>query len=164
MGKQGLLQAGVLGMVLMFSTGCATIVTGRDTGYPIMTQPEGAKVLVNGLFQGTTPLLLEMDRNSNYLVRVEKEGCPHFDTLISSQMNPWLVGNIVFGGLIGLLIDAATGSSSRLSPTYVSLMYTEQDGKCVIAGAPRGRYPEDQWQEPQQLIKSSKIYPSAEVH
>jgi hypothetical protein len=59
MSKPGFIQTALMGLVLMFSSGCATIVTGSDMGYPVISQPVGAKVSVNGLHQGNMPLYLD---------------------------------------------------------------------------------------------------------
>ncbi len=39
---------------------------------------------------------------------------------LTKKTNGWVWGNIVFGGLIGLAIDASTGGMYKLTPEQVS--------------------------------------------
>jgi hypothetical protein len=58
----------------------------------------------NGFFVGAT-----------YSVQFEKEGYDGQSVLIDSKLDGWYVGNILFGGLVGLLIiDPATGAMWKL--------------------------------------------------
>lgn len=124
----------LLGLTWLLS-GCATIMNQGHTGYPVSSVPPGAQVSVNGHSFGGTPMVLAADRGRSHMIRIEKDGCPTFDTIVSSKVSPWVFGNIVLGGLIGLFIDMSTGAMYELDPAHVSIMYGEQNGSCVITGS-----------------------------
>ena len=53
----------------------------------------------------------------NYTVRFTKEGFQPRELKCEGEVNGWYFGNIIFGGLIGLLaVDPATGAMYTLKP------------------------------------------------
>jgi len=65
-------------------------------------------------------------RTARYKVEYTKPGFAPATSYISANLNGWYAGNIVFGGLIGILIvDPATGAMFRLpSEHYTTLVAT----------------------------------------
>ena len=53
-------------------------------------------------------------------MRVELSGYQPFDMTLTRSVSGWVWGNIVFGGLIGLAVDAIDGAFYNLSPEQVS--------------------------------------------
>lgn len=112
-------------------SGCASIVSKSSWPVNVQSNPSGAKCVVakeNGfpLHTGETPMTITLDSSSGffqtakYNVTCNKDGYEKSSTQISSHLNGWYLGNIVFGGLIGLLIvDPATGAMYKLDDTYV---------------------------------------------
>ena len=49
-------------------------------------------------------------------------------------MDGWIAGNIIFGGLIGLIIDAADGAMYKLSPEQVNAELKKGDGTYLQQG------------------------------
>jgi hypothetical protein len=72
-------------------------------------------------------------------VRVSKDGYESVDIAVAGTVNGWYIGNILFGGLIGMLIvDPLTGAMYTLEPNevtseLVAIKKTEADGALVIA-------------------------------
>ncbi|HIJ96308.1 MAG TPA: hypothetical protein HPP94_11345 [Desulfuromonadales bacterium] len=118
---------------LMFSqSGCASIVSGGAKTLPIMSTPDGAELEVKNLRSGETilkaktPFTALLERSSGffqsakYEVRINKEGYLPHQTVIEAGINGWYFGNIIFGGLVGLLIvDPATGAMWRINEESV---------------------------------------------
>ncbi|MDG2437429.1 MAG: PEGA domain-containing protein, partial [Polaribacter sp.] len=50
----------LIALVLLISTGCATIITGSKRLVLFETDPSGAKVFVNGFEKGKTPVQLKV--------------------------------------------------------------------------------------------------------
>ena len=48
------------------------------------------------------------------------DGYHPYELTLTKKSNGWVWGNIVFGGLIGLVVDASTGSLYKLSPEQVN--------------------------------------------
>lgn len=119
------LQNSVLGGVFFALTGCASIVSKSDWPVSLQSQPLGATVTVTdssgkNVYSGVTPTNVTLKsskgffKGEKYTVSFEKDGVTTTHQL-ESRINDWYFGNILFGGLIGLLIvDPATGAMYKL--------------------------------------------------
>jgi len=116
----------VLLLPVFFLTGCASIV-GKDM-FPltINSNPDGASVLIkdeNGIkvYSGTTPTTAPLAAGEAYFhakeynITLSKEGYENQYIQVKASLSGWYFGNILFGGLIGLLIvDPITGKMWKL--------------------------------------------------
>ena len=100
-------------------SGCCTIVHGMHQDVGMSSAPAGAKVFVDSVYVGTTPIVVPINRGSTHVVRLEKPGYETFDTTLTHSVSGWIWGNLAFGGLIGLGLDAATGSIYNIYPEQV---------------------------------------------
>ena len=121
--------------------GCGTITGGSTRSVNLISQPEGADVIVtnsagNMVFNGKTPATAVLKpgagyfRPAKYTVTFTKPGCPPVEKQIKTGINGWyLAGNFFFGGLIGyLVVDPLTGAmwtlerncSAELTPSSTS--------------------------------------------
>jgi len=106
--------------------GCCTIVSGRNQQLPVISTPSGARVIVNGV-QQQSPCTLVLDRKQPlYQVRVEKDGYEPVEITLRKGVNGWIWGNILFGGIIGLIIDVCTGSVNKFTPTELEVNLAKQ--------------------------------------
>lgn len=114
--KNKLFAALLLGITLS-ATSCATILTGTKDKITFNTTPEGAKVMHKGIEKCTTPCTAEIPRSlSKQMVTFEKEGFNSKEMKLTKSFNPVSLVNILLGGVIGVGIDAATGSLTKYSP------------------------------------------------
>jgi hypothetical protein len=101
----------LLALVTVLSTSCATIVNGKKESVTIRTTPSGAKVLA-GTQRCYSPCTLELNRGQNYTITLIKKGYQNQEIeLNGKELDGWLWGNIVLGGLIGLAVDFGSGSA-----------------------------------------------------
>lgn len=115
-------QTAVLGLgvlALVSSTGCATIMQGSKQQVSVTSTPSGASVTVDGVENGTTPVVLSLKRKDNHVVRIAAPGYQPYEVALSRSVSGWVAGNIVFGGIIGLVVDASTGGMYKLSPEQI---------------------------------------------
>jgi hypothetical protein len=114
----------LLGLLIavQFCTGCATIVTGggADQAVRFASTPRGADVYVDGNKVGQTPVSVRLTRKDEHQVRIVKEGFTPYEKTIESGLNPWLFGNIILGGLIGLGVDVLSGTNPSLKTTSIN--------------------------------------------
>lgn len=95
--------------------GCASIIKGSSAAINVTSPPvTGATCTLNssqGSWQVTTPASVTVERSKEDIqVRCTKEGYQEATAIIPSNFEGWTVGNLVFGGIIGVGVDAATGA------------------------------------------------------
>jgi predicted small secreted protein len=101
-------------------SGCATVVGGgSDQRVHIDSEPRGAQVRVDGQPRGVTPTDVELSRRQEHQVQIDMEGHPTYVSTLTPGCNPWVFGNLLAGGLVGLAVDASTGAVSTLYPKEV---------------------------------------------
>ena len=100
--------------------GCATIMQGSSQEVSISSQPTGANVFVDGVMVGTTPHVANLKRKDKHVVRLELDGYQPFELPLTRATSGWVWGNLAFGGLPGLAIDAISGGMYKLKPETVN--------------------------------------------
>lgn len=118
--KSRLLTPMLAGMALL--SGCASIVDGGPEQVQVTSKPLGAKFTVydkagTPVESRTTPACVTLKRDSgyckpaDYTIKFEADGYNPDELKLRARMNGWYIGNIIFGGPIGILIvDPATGA------------------------------------------------------
>ena len=120
----------------LFHTNCATIVS--KTSYPvsITTNPRGAQLSITDkkgkeIFRGMTPATIKLKAGAGYFSRAEyqvKLSSPGYQENIipiTFKLNGWYFGNILLGGLIGMLIiDPASGAMWRIDKESTEIYRT----------------------------------------
>lgn len=114
--------------------GCASIMHGTSQQVAVSSSPTGAQVTVNGIALGTTPVLADLKRKDNHVVRVSLDGYAPFEMALTRSTSGWVWGNLVFGGLPGLAVDAITGGLYKLSPEQVSAQLARADLQVAEGG------------------------------
>jgi hypothetical protein len=105
---------------------CASIVSHSRWPVAIASSPVGATVsIVNShgqeVYNGVTPIATTLKSGAgffageHYTVNFSLPGYETKTATLGTSINGWYFGNILFGGIIGLLIvDPATGAMYRL--------------------------------------------------
>ena len=109
----------MLFIFLLFFTSCATLIHGSKQQVAIICDPKRAKVSVDGLEDGHTPYLARLSRSDKHFLMIELEGYKPYSIMLKRKLDAWIFGNILLGGIVGIVIDAATGSMYKLSPNDV---------------------------------------------
>jgi hypothetical protein len=106
----------VLSLVGLFPA-CATIVDGSNQNLTVSTDPAGAQCAVDraGTRLGMinpTPGSLRIDKSKNDLtVTCEKDGFRPAAVSQTASFGGTTFGNLLLGGGIGLIVDAASGAN-----------------------------------------------------
>lgn len=114
-----------LGLLLLqfalvcFFAGCATVTGGVSDKVSIESEPSGALVKINGVDRGHTPLEVELARKHSHLVELTLPGYAYYDVVVEPRMNGAVYGNIVAGGVIGMMVDESNGSGNSLYPSEI---------------------------------------------
>lgn len=116
----------------VLQSGCATIVKGDRQEIQITTDPPGAQCEVkrNGdtlAYVDATPASVSVTRNAAGIdVRCKKAGHQSSEEHLTSQFNNVTFGNILLGGLIGVVVDAGSGANyDYATNVYLKLAPTE---------------------------------------
>jgi hypothetical protein len=122
----------ILGLAgLSITGGCASIMSGGgEQVVRVNSTPAGAAVKIDGHDYGVTPTLAKLTRKENHVVRLELAGYQPSETRLEKSLNPWVFGNIIFGGVVGVVVDVVTGGVNELKPDGV-------DSTLGVATAPR---------------------------
>ena len=65
-------------------------------------------------------IITKLERNKYHNVEIKLEGFKPYETKLTRKFNAWYLGNIIFGGIIGVIIDPITGAIYQLSPSEVN--------------------------------------------
>jgi hypothetical protein len=107
----------MLGLLLM--GGCATLMQGSKQNVGFSSTPSGATIFVDNQQMGVTPATVALKRKSNHTVRLELAGYQPYEVALSRKTSGWVWGNLVFGGIPGLAVDAISGGLYKLTPEDV---------------------------------------------
>lgn len=108
-----------LALTLLFSS-CATIVSGSKQNISFASTPSAASIFIDEVEVGKTPFQMKLARNSEHEVMIKLEGYQAYQTKLTKKFNAWYFGNILIGGLIGLIVDPLTGAIYNLSPDQIN--------------------------------------------
>ncbi|NGX41932.1 MAG: hypothetical protein K940chlam7_00206 [Chlamydiae bacterium] len=120
----------LLSSIAITLSSCATIMHGTTQTVGIASNPTSANVWVDRRFVGNTPTIVEMSRKDNHVVRIELEGYQPYEATFTRQMSGWVFGNLAFGGVIGLAVDAVSGGIYVLTPDHIQAEMQNQNLAC----------------------------------
>ena len=100
--------------ILVLATGCATLFNDDRRTVSFSSNPVEAEIWIDGIHRGITPFSLDLNNHRDHTVVFRKEG--HQDVICEISANVgagWIVLDVL-GGLIPVIIDAATGAWKSL--------------------------------------------------
>ena len=113
--------------VLALTTGaCATVVEGTSQDIAVNTVPDGATCefervgAVIGLIDATPGTVHVSKSKDSIVVSCTKDGHLSASEVVSSSFGGTTLGNILLGGVVGVVIDASSGANNKY-PDSISL-------------------------------------------
>jgi len=106
--------------MLSFSS-CALLFNGTKQSVSISSTTPGAKIYVNGNYEGDEFVKMKLKRKNNHTVMVKKEKCDTRTVNIETDVQ---VGWVVFAALFNwfaFLTDAPTGAWNSFDRTSISV-------------------------------------------
>jgi hypothetical protein len=120
-------QCSVMLAMILGLYGCGAIFNGSRQNITVTSAPDGAHVEsapTAGTF--TTPTTLSLHRKRDYTLTFSREGYSSASTVISHHSRAGIIVlDVLFTGLIGVIVDASTGAWNKLSPENVSVALTK---------------------------------------
>jgi hypothetical protein len=102
------------------ATSCATIVSGSKQTVKFTSNPTTATIFIDNVEVGKTPFETKLVRKQSHTVQIKLEGYQSYETTLTRKFNAWYIGNILFGGIIGVIVDPITGAMYKLTPEEVN--------------------------------------------
>ncbi|KAA6209276.1 hypothetical protein [Avibacterium paragallinarum] len=119
-------------------TGRATIVS--DSKYPVLikSEPSGAEFTIKNakgeiISRGTTPHTVILKAGDGYFKKAQytitfRKGKSISTVDVTPKVDGWYIGNLLFGGLVGLLIvDPITGAMYKLPAEVTGTLSTQKE-------------------------------------
>ena len=106
---------GVLGIAA-----CGTIMHGGSQDLGIASTPTGAQITIDNLNKGTTPMVASLSRKQNHVIHFTMDGYQPTDLNVTHSVSGWVWGNVLFGGVVGLAVDAITGGLYKLNSDEIT--------------------------------------------
>ncbi len=119
-------------------TGCASLMHGTSQDIGISSSPTGASVTIDNQTKAQTPFVAKLSRKDNHIIRIAADGYAPADLTLTRSTSGWVWGNVLFGGLIGLAVDAMTGGLYNLNPAQLSSALAKQSA--TVAPSKDGVY------------------------
>jgi hypothetical protein len=125
----------IIGLILL--TGCASIVSKSKYPISINSTPSEAKISITNskgteVYAGNTPATVKLKsgqgffKKASYQVKFNKDGYDEKNVPIRFKVDGWYWGNLLFGGVIGMLIvDPATGAMYKLDTEFLNETLTQ---------------------------------------
>ncbi|MBL4561646.1 MAG: hypothetical protein JKX79_11760 [Labilibaculum sp.] len=121
-----------LSLTILLFNGCASILSTSSYPVSIVTDPDDAKITItnkkgHNVFNGKSPANIILDTRAgffskeSYSVNIQKEGYQPVITSIECKLDGWYWGNILIGGLVGMLIvDPLSGAMWKFDSPNIS--------------------------------------------
>lgn len=117
---------GMLLVIMGLTTGCATVTTGTSQTVAVDTKPEGADCRFTRKGDpvasiNPTPGIITVSKSDTHLdILCRKNGYQDAVAELGSSFQAMTVGNVLIGGVVGLIIDAASGAAMKY-PSSVTI-------------------------------------------
>ncbi|MDQ3126119.1 MAG: translation initiation factor 2 [Pseudomonadota bacterium] len=118
--RSGVRALALIGVALSLPA-CATITRGSSQEFTVQSEPPGARVSTSNGFQcDATPCTFRMPRKDAFHATISMAGYASQTHQISSDISgggaAGLAGNLLFGGVVGGVVDASSGAMNDLTP------------------------------------------------
>lgn len=111
---------------------CASIIHGSSQQLNIASEPAGATVSVDNEAVGVTPVVAKLQRKDPHTITVKLDGYQPFQIKTERHTDGWVWGNIVFGGLLGVVIDFSNGAAYKLTPKDVAAQLARSSANAKV--------------------------------
>ncbi len=118
--------------VALTAAGCATVTRGTTNQITFSSEPSEATVRTSIGHTCQTPCMLEIPRKSEFIATFELDGYKKQQipvaTRVAGSGAAGFAGNVLLGGIVGMGVDAATGSTLEHFPNPVTATLAKEGG------------------------------------
>jgi hypothetical protein len=108
-------------------SGCATILGGGTSqSVSVASQPAGATFVIKAssgiqFASGASPQTVALPRKHEYQIEFTAPGYQKQTMTLTQGINGWFWVNLLFGGVVGMVIDGVDGAMHKLEPAVVNI-------------------------------------------
>lgn len=113
-------------VILAVAAGCGTLFNSSTKAVSMSSTPTEAEVFIDGNRMGVTPVTLELDNQENHAVVFRKDGYEDVTCDIQTTVGAGYVILDILGGLVPVIIDAATGEWESLDSEVCNVNLPEE--------------------------------------
>lgn len=135
----------------MSLSACGALFNGGPQNVMVSSSPAGAEVWVDGTNRGITPATLQLAKDDSHTITLRRAGYQEQTVVINRRMSSTYLILDILGGLLPVIVDAATGAwyvletdnvNVALTPngTAMSGQLTPEQLGAVRLGAPVGDF------------------------
>ena len=108
------------------ASSCALMFKGTSEEVAFQSSPDRAQVYVEGKLMGETPLAIKLESKKSYTIVFKAEGYKDQSYHIKNKIGAgWIILDIL-GGLVPVIIDAATGAWYSLDQKNINAVLQKQ--------------------------------------
>lgn len=100
----------VLVAAAMSLSACGALFNGGPQNVLVSSNPAGAEVWVDGTNRGITPATLQLSKDQNHTITLRRSGYAEQTVTINRRLSTTYLILDILGGLVPVIVDAATGS------------------------------------------------------
>lgn len=105
---------------LSLMSACASIVSGTDSSTYVETKPVDARCRMHGqdfTREVVTPTSVPLPAKASPItIECSADGYQRTIQQVDAEMDGWIFGNLIFGGIIGGVVDVARGAGKKFPP------------------------------------------------
>lgn len=126
------LELPLLAAALALASGCASITKGTSQSVTVNTEPAGANCILSRDGQqiavvNPTPGTIQVGKASGTIsILCKKTRYQDAAGTLASSFQSMTFGNIIFGGIIGVAVDASTGAMHEYPPMITVTLVPEE--------------------------------------
>jgi hypothetical protein len=108
----------------MSLSACGALFNGGPANVAVSSNPAGAEVWVDGTNRGITPMTLSLTKNQNHTITLRRAGYQDATATVNRKLSTGYLILDILGGLVPVIVDAATGSWYVLDTNNVNVNLT----------------------------------------
>ena len=137
---KNLIRACGLAAAVVTLSACATITRGSSQKFNIVTTPTAADVKLSTGQTCVSPCDLKLKRKHGFVVTANKQGYQEARAVIDSRIRGGGIaggaGNLLAGGVVGIVVDASSGAMNDLTPNPLQMTLQPLAAVSAVESAP----------------------------
>ncbi len=124
-----------LSLILLATASCATILQSGPDRIFVNSEPAGAKVSLDGMPVGVTPVQVSVNRKDEGVFLIQKDGFSSVQLDRDKVVAGWTFANLLFWP--GIIVDLATSNQGKYTESPIFVTLNPIEAPAAAAPAPK---------------------------